>query len=303
MVKIITHGGDAHRDEFVACCLLLAKFDPLVTEILRVPHAKFNFAMQVGLDFVVDLGMEFNPAIGRLDHHQLKPAFGESRSAFAMVAEDILGWDAVTAKSVFPWYQLSSDMDCHGPTQVAASLGTTCDGVESLRSPIEAQFLRIFEKDPNACIPFMREMGQGWIDYYNNYAAAEESHKGWGHCEILGLTVLELTGIPRGELHTAVTAKIAKKTGANIIVSLDPTGEGVQLYRVDDHPAVNFSNLAGQDGILFAHSNGFIAKTTNMDVDWLKLLEVSLLMSKMAITEVPADTADILKMSNMELAS
>lgn len=302
MAKIITHGGDAHRDEFVACCLLLATVDYLV-EILRVPHAQFHFGLQDDLDYVVDIGMMKDADMRRFDHHQLKPAFGESRSAFAMVAENVLGWHPETAKRVFPWYQVSSDLDCHGPTQVAASLGTTYDGVESLRSPVEIQFLRIFEKNPNACIPFMREMGKGWIEYYNNYSAAEELHKGWGHCEIMGLTIVELTGVPRGELHAGITSKIAKKTGANIIVSLDPTGEGVQLYRVDDHPYVDFSNLEGQEGVLFAHGNGFIAKTTNMEVDWLKLLEASLLVTKMAKTEVPASVAASAAMSNLELAS
>ena len=43
--------------------------------------------------------------------------------------------------------------------------------------------------------------------------------------------------------------------------SHDPRGEGTTLYRCDDHPRIDFRLIKDDPEVIFAHANGFIAKT------------------------------------------
>ncbi len=302
MAKIFTHGGQAHRDDFIACCLLIASNSD-ITEIVRVPHSEFSFQAVKPGDFVVDIGMEYDFKKQRFDHHQLSPKFGESRSAFAMVFEDCLGGEAEKASVIFDWYQLSSDLDCHGPKAMADSLGISSNKLHSLMSPVEAQLLIIFENDPASILELMRTLGKGWLSYYDNYANAMTSHEGYTTFSTMGVKVLDMLHVGRGKLHTAITTKLGLATGANVIVSLDPTGEGVQLYRMSDCPLIDFQLLSGADGVLFAHKGGFIAKTKNMDVDWRKLLDATVLATRLCNLQIAEEVESTLNMSNLELAS
>lgn len=314
MVKIITHGGQAHRDEFVAIAMILALHRSIV-EIVRAPYAKFTFDMQGEADYVVDIGLEYDPAKRRYDHHQDKVAFGDSRSAFARVAEDLIGWDAERAKDVFPWYQLSSDMDCHGPGKVAASLGLSVAGLFSCLSPIEAQLLVTFERDPTSLIPLMREMGDGWLAYYAEYAAAEVAHVAAAEVVMLpcyqqdelsfSVAVLDLTRLDVSQQHNAVSLRLARQHRAVVVVSRDPTGAGLSLFRVDDAHCVDFSPLEGAEGVLFAHANGFIAKTKTVDFDWQTLLKVMMAARFLAAAKASnmSNGGLAIDTSNAELAS
>ena len=44
----------------------------------------------------------------------------------------------------------------------------------------------------------------------------------------------------------------------------DDRGDGWTLYRFNDHPRVDFNLIKGNEGVVFVHKNGFIAKTKAM---------------------------------------
>ena len=48
---------------------------------------------------------------------------------------------------------------------------------------------------------------------------------------------------------------------AVVTVTNDDRGDGLCLFRLNDHPAVDFSKIEDDDRVLFAHKNGFVAKT------------------------------------------
>ena len=69
---IITHNGIAHVDDFLSCCILLAKEDN-IKRIVRLPSNETNVESTAikGKLFFVDIGRQFNPSLNLFDHHQI----------------------------------------------------------------------------------------------------------------------------------------------------------------------------------------------------------------------------------------
>lgn len=268
MTKIITHGGQAHRDEFIACCLIAA-LDRSTESIKRVPHSLFHFGMQSEGDYVVDVGLEHNPHMRRFDHHQ----FGKDvpcEAAFALVAK-YFGMEQ--CESVFPWWHVSSEMDVRGPKAVAQRYGISTDELYSLLSPIEAQLLRLFEQQETIdghVFALMRSMGIGWSDYLHDTLRARKVYAMQAIVVTAETLVGEINYLDTtmiSEQNEAVSRQMAVEKCCAVIVSKDKTGNGVSLFRVDDDPRIDFAQLEGDPDILFAHKGGFIAKTKTQDVN------------------------------------
>ena len=69
---IITHNGIAHVDDFLSCCVLLAK-EHSIKKIIRLPSNKttVDSVKSEGKLFFVDIGRQFNPKLCLFDHHQI----------------------------------------------------------------------------------------------------------------------------------------------------------------------------------------------------------------------------------------
>lgn len=271
MTKIITHGGQAHRDEFVACCLIAA-LDRGTDQIQRVPHSLFHFGMQQVGDYVVDVGLEHIPSKRRFDHHQFGK-HGPCEAAFVLVARF---FGMTECESIFQWWQLSSEMDVHGPHHVAKEIGIEQDSLFALMSPIEAQLLRMFEQHEiidGQFFELMRSMGIGWSEYHHDTFRARKEYAEKAVVRNSGcVPYLDAASISIDNQHSAVARKMAVDNSCAVIVSLDPTGAGLSLFRVDDHPAIDFSQLENDPEILFAHKGGFIAKTKDRAVEVDRLI-------------------------------
>jgi len=142
ITKIITHGGPAHRDEFLGCCLVLSKFPNV--PIYRRDPTKEELADPTCA--VVDVGRDFNPSLHNYDHHQFSRDSAPA-CALSLVLEhshlfdgDLVGEDegmwsggdpsypeenqpyyaphltiAQTAERMWPWYFTTKQLDCWGP--------------------------------------------------------------------------------------------------------------------------------------------------------------------------------------------
>ena len=76
---------------------------------------------------------------------------------------------------------------------------------------------------------------------------------------------LSIAGLPAaiGETKETLGLEEFRRLDDNppdIVISLDRDGDGWRLFRFDG-AAVDFSALAGNDAIAFAHKSGFLAKT------------------------------------------
>lgn len=80
LTTVWTHGGPAHQDEFLACCLIVG----------AQPHCRILRQSQApeGWDYAVDVGGVHDPARLMFDHHQLSNA-GNGRCSLHLVAEHL----------------------------------------------------------------------------------------------------------------------------------------------------------------------------------------------------------------------
>jgi len=283
---IVTHPGKAHRDEFLALCVLLSDSpDALIRR--REPTEE---ELCDPLVAVVDIGGRFNPQLNNWDHHQL-PREADATCAAQMVIEHIHG--PVVAHELYPWLRLTGILDSKGPGAAASHLGVSSPTAffETL-SPIEGYILRVFAEceryNPGGEMhTMMRQIGWDLQDKANQLEDAKAQH----HMEtrlVHGLPVIWVDRADRKLLdeqgyvvdvddtpHKMLTSAIhslrnfccsveADLPAPEIIavsVSPDDRGPGYSLYRFEDDSRVDFSRVAEDPRVSFAHPGGFIAKT------------------------------------------
>ena len=113
MYKIVTHPGSAHKDDFLAVCVLLATLKD-VEVFRREPTA----ADLDDLDtYVVDVGFECAPERHNFDHHHNHSL----PCAFHLVMQHLGHHES--AMTMFGWYPHMSMMDVRGPYRTAEHLG------------------------------------------------------------------------------------------------------------------------------------------------------------------------------------
>ena len=108
--NIVTHPGQAHRDEFLACCLILAAKNTEISIERREPTEEEMLDHMV---YVVDIGGRHQPGANNFDHHQ-RGREEEPICSITLIMEDLLGWDMELAREVFPWLGFSELLDGRG---------------------------------------------------------------------------------------------------------------------------------------------------------------------------------------------
>jgi len=253
--SIITHPGKAHFDEFLAISLVLAvhgKTEEGIDFIIerRDPDT-------ADLDdpntWVIDVGGRYEPDKKNFDHHQDLDLGG----SFVLVADYLGISDRLKNMS---WWSFKDRMDRFGPVNVAREFG-----VKSLietYSPFEAWFLTLFEKNPSSVRHFMYKFGVYIIDQADLLTRRLVF---WDKCErieIKGKTVL--VGLTEDSSGLDDYCRSLSTNPVDIAISYDRRGKGWRLYRIDtpsNNRSVDFTRIESYDEILFAHKNGFIAKT------------------------------------------
>jgi hypothetical protein len=261
---IVTHPGPAHRDEFVACSLLLAEF-PSFPIFRREPTAEDLADPDV---LVVDVGGKFDLGRNNLDHHQLERDAAPCCSITQVLR--YLAVDLAKAREIWGWLQPSEVLDSKGPYALAGQLSMKAEDLFRLQSPVEMAVLEMFSKC-SAVAPgdvlhkLMTEVGKHHLGYYAQvtYRLSELAEKA-SFTEVGGMKVLDSTFIPGNEspsLGIEMFLKADPNTSdVDVVVSRDDRGTGLTLFRRGNSPKVDFSQLEGRDQVVFAHKGGFIAK-------------------------------------------
>jgi len=275
IIQIITHPGAAHRDEFMACAVILAQewggtnaADVAPTAVIerREPtEAELNDPSI----YVVDVGGRHEPVLSNFDHHQLdRDAAPEC--AFTMVLEHYALYD--TAVKIRGWVEFAAWLDAKGPYATAEHYGMSIDAFMSTISPVEQFVLAQFESKSvlaagTPMVAMLHSLGRDFVvglrkfeermAFLREHAWVQEIDDG-----VSAIMVLQ-DALPDPALGTNVFREELQSTGVHVAVSVTPDdrGDGYMLYRYADDPRIDFSRLDGRDDILFAHAGGFIAKT------------------------------------------
>lgn len=270
--KIITHPGSAHKDELLACATLLARHK--VPIIRREPTAVDLADPKVA---VVDVGGEHNPAQMNFDHHQL-PRDHTPICALSLVLQHLDLYK--DAREFCPWLELVEWFDCRGPGETAQLLEIDPEILPRLNSPIDItllhRFASQFELHPGDPIWEMMQMiGTDLVSYVRGYRERinfVEKHS--------TIWTLESAEIKFKALFMPRTKPLPKEASAGLggyireigleqevlaLIYPDTRGKGYGLRRFRDTVQLDFKKLENETDVHFAHTQGFIAKTSSTD--------------------------------------
>ena len=284
ILRILTHPGGAHKDELLACSLLVAVHG---VEILRREPTADDLADPATA--VVDVGGEHDPAKNNFDHHQF-PADHPPVCALSLVLQHLGIYE--DARTFCDWLEPAEWFDTRGPNVTAKWLGTDRETLAKLNSPVDVTLLRRFAKS-SRLVPgdviweMMRFIGEDLIDFVRSlrqrldFIAAHAQLWQVGGSEILFLPRTEpISDEPSAGLGRYLES-IGKSADVAALVYPDRRGSGYGLSRHNDAPAFDFTRIESEPDVHFAHARGFVAKTSAADEARLKeLLVRALAMAK-----------------------
>jgi len=288
VTTIITHPGQAHRDEFMALCLLVAAAERNGDDlgIERRDHTEDELDDSSLL--ILDQGGKHDPDMLNFDHHQLD-RFADPTCSITLVLP-LLGIDPEEARRIWGWLKFSEMLDSKGPFATASHYGMSPDSLFATVSPIETTVLRWFEREtdiaesqpafrhgeeePNPLYDLMVLIGQEKLSYLDKLIerldllrlSVDTYSIGAKPGVSQGVDVIDASCIPREQSPQLGLEVYCQELQANrgfktaITITQDDRGEGLCLFRRNDDPNVDFSQIEGEDEVLFAHKSGFVAK-------------------------------------------
>ena len=280
MIKtIITHPGGAHKDDFLACSVLLSKHP--VSIFRRDPTEQELEDPEVA---VVDIGHQHDPELNNFDHHQL-PRDHEPTCALSLVLQKFEIYE--DTKEFCSWLETTEWFDCRGPHDTAEWLGVDREAMAKLNSPLDVTMFQAFAKQkehhPGEPVwEVMKMMGTDLVQYVtglrgriNQVAKIEEF---WDLGQ--GEDMMKVAFVPRTEPEVEEASgglawrikELGLEEEVVAMVYPDSRGEGYGMRRYDDNLALDFSQLSEQPDVHFTHNRGFIAKTSTTEVSRLKEL-------------------------------
>ena len=280
MIKtIVTHPGGAHKDDFLACSVLLSNHP--VSIFRRDPTEQELEDPEVA---VVDIGHQHDPELNNFDHHQL-PRDHEPTCALSLVLQKLEIYE--DTKEFCSWLETTEWFDCRGPHDTAEWLGVDREAMAKLNSPLDVTMFQAFAKQkehhPGEPVwEVMKMMGTDLVQYVTglrgriNQVAKIEEFWDLGQGEDMMKVAFAPRTEPEVEEASGGLAWRIKELGLEeevvAMVYPDSRGGGYGMRRYDDNLALDFSQLSEQPDVHFTHNRGFIAKTSTTEVSRLKEL-------------------------------
>ena len=276
---ILTHPGGAHKDEFLACSVLLAVHPvPILRRESNADDlADINMA-------VVDVGFCHDPALNNFDHHQL-PRDYTPTCALSLVLRHLGLYE--DTRAFCEWLEPAEWFDCRGPMDTARWLGVDRDIVRKLNSPIDGTLLRRFAQNTRLAPgdplwEIMRMIGEDLIGYVRSLRDRLDFIG--RHAEIWTLDGVAgapcALFLPRTDpLPSDPSAGVERYVesqglGSRVLalISPDRRSGGYGLTRHRDSQRLDFTRISGEPDVHFAHARGFVAKTSATDPQRLRQL-------------------------------
>lgn len=271
--EILTHPGSSHKDEFLACSLLVAVHEAPI--VRREPTQNDLDNPRIA---VVDVGGFHQPEMGNFDHHQFPKDHPPTCSLSLVLMEMGLYEDA---RQYCDWLEVAEWFDTRGPQETAAWLGVERELLAKLNSTVDLTLLRRFAgmSEIRAGEPMwevMRWIGTDLIGYLRSLREKLN--------EIARIS--EIWEIGEGEHHFRVlflprSANISEDASAGLaryaaglpeeqqvigLVYPDRRGAGFALSRFNDNLGLDFMRVEQEPDVHFAHIRGFVAKTSAVDL-------------------------------------
>lgn len=266
---IVTHPGAAHKDELLACALLLANHPVSISRREPTP-ADLDDPETI----VVDVGGRHQPQLLNFDHHQF-PADHPPVCALSLVLQHLGIYDE--ARSFCEWLEPAEHFDTRGPIATAKWLGLDRDQLAKLNSPIDGTILRAFARTEilhpgDTLWDILKLTGEDILTYIRKLSLrlkelANQSH--WWHLPSQHRALfLPRTDPAPTDPSLGIGRFIEDQPFAQHVIATvypDRRGPGYGLSRFHDSPLMDFTRIADEPDVHFAHNRGFVAKTSATD--------------------------------------
>ncbi|MDP0491238.1 MAG: MYG1 family protein [Verrucomicrobiota bacterium JB023] len=274
--QIVTHPGPAHKDEFLACSLLLS---PYPVPIIRREPTEADLADPEII--VVDVGGQHEPDSNNFDHHQF-PADHPPICALSLVLQHLELYD--DARKFCEWLEPAEYFDTRGPVETARWLGLSREHLAQLNSPIDGTILRAFARaetlHPGDMLwELMRMIGEDTLTYLRKLKGRLEDiahHAQW--LDLPGgnkALFLPREDPPPTDPSLGVARYIESQSFSDTVVATiypDRRGQGYALSRFRDSLLLDFNRIREENDVHFAHNRGFVAKTSATGLERLREL-------------------------------
>ncbi|HAV13328.1 MAG TPA: hypothetical protein DCX06_07560 [Opitutae bacterium] len=273
--SIVTHPGGAHKDDFLACAVLLTQA-PVAIQRRDPTEDDLNDANTA----VLDIGHQHKPELHNFDHHQL-PRDHVPTCALSLVLQHLGIYE--DSREFCSWLEVAEWFDCRGPNDTAEWLGMDRETLSKLNSPLDITILRRFasqtEHKPGEPIwEIMRMIGQDLVDYVTNLRTrldfVAQHAQVWEFQNFKALFMPRTDPMP-DEASSGLGYHVEHLGLEEEVLALiypDSRGTGYGMRRFNDDTRMEFTQLEAEDDVHFTHARGFIAKTSSADVERLKAL-------------------------------
>lgn len=305
-MKIITHGGKAHLDDFVSCALAIVDavwrhiefgkrsdhpitLSAAIAETIqdtiiyrRDPTAEELEDKDV---LVLDVGGQYDPRKGNFDHHQLPK--GSKDSAMTLFAANIGlpngGFDgsvyepgnqfptdslAEFMETAFPWFRTRAEVDSCGPFATAKAKGVEWETVSSFLGPFEDMILGQFEEEriPMNRIMLIDQLATMIMKKFDTYYHVASSVN-YDHPWWSDRDFTIADFTAANPEDVEVCSDMITKYVNGVAIFHDNRGDGLTLLRLKDDPRIDFTKVKDDKEVIFAHAGGFVAKTKSKDLN------------------------------------
>lgn len=263
---ILTHPGGAHKDDFLACCLMLATCPAPI--VRRNPTENELSDPEI---CVIDIGGLHDPEMMNFDHHQL-PREHPPTCSVSLILQELGVYE--DAKRFCDWLEPTEWFDCRGPVKTADWLGVDRDVLNKLNSPIDVTVLRRFAYSeflgPGDIIwELMKMIGEDLMNYIcslrERLQYLMKTCEIWEVADERKVVVLPKSDNMPSEPSLGMGRFVEMNEISEQVIALvypDRRGNGYALSRYNDYPQLDFSQLEAEGDVVFCHTQGFLAKTS-----------------------------------------
>lgn len=264
MKYIITHSGDCHWDDLLSVGFAQIKYGPIPV-FRREPTAAELDDPEI---LILDIGRRLEPDKHNYDHHQLPPE--QLECALTLFLRHEMPEEYEVLKKGSSLLDVVSKMDTLGPLRYANGQRLDLTVLEPLDAPIR-QWFGASTEVAQELLCFMQHLAA------EHLAAARSTLEALGiveaaeRLEIDNIKVIRSYSDHQKFKHVLDSIK---RESYDVLILPDNRGPGWMLFRNNDHPRVDFTRVANDPRVGFAHKNGFIAKTKERlgDEEILELL-------------------------------
>lgn len=259
---IVVHPGGVHLDEILAVGLICDRHG-LLSVYRREPSKQELDDERV---WVVDVGMEHIPEKRNFDHHQFA-ADAAPDCALSLVAKHL---DLHGLLMNRPWYEAQVKIDSKGFPKTASELGLTQPIPPGLLSPLDMGLKTLWVENGQgavneAVVTIATQLAGALVkeaqQFVDELKTAREKTEFVSVCDV---PIMVHHFVAGNDVSNHLKAEWEADSSKVVAASLSHDSRepfGWALYRFNDDERIDFSKIADEQVVSFAHPAGFIAKT------------------------------------------